>query len=64
MKTRNDRIYALSLMTISLCTLALSIKNLLGIELPDIARVLLVCVELTAAAGLLYASVKKMTAGK
>ena len=60
MRADIDRVWAISLMVIGICSLVISVSNVIGIELPDLLTRILGIIELVALPVLAFTSIKKV----
>ncbi len=60
MKTKNDLMWGLSLLTIGVATVILAGSNIIGTELPDVAKIIIGVVDLVALPILVYSTIKKV----
>lgn len=64
MNANIDRIWALTLFVIGICTIILAGTNIIGIELPDVIVRIIGVIDLIAIPVLVYATIKKTQKGK
>ncbi len=60
MRADIDKVWAISLMVIGICSLVISVSNVIGIELPDLLARILGIIELVALPVLAFTSIKKV----
>ena len=60
MRADIDKVWAISLMVIGICSLVISGSNVIGIELPDLLTRILGIIELVALPVLAFTSIKKV----
>jgi len=64
MKTKNDLMWSLSLLLIGVATVILAGSNIIGIELPDVAKKIICIVDLVALPALVYSTIKRVKNGQ
>lgn len=60
MKKKNDLIWSISLILISICTIVLAGSNIVGLKLPDVAVRIIGIIDMVALPFLVSSTIKKV----